>query len=174
MDDDQDVTPSDDHRINAFWAVAHRYADIGDLDVVMGRQWGEAVPPPAWSFGDSPDMADRLLGLVLEGRKTATSGLYQEYVDSGQPLPKVGDLSIIVDGSGRPGALVRDVEVQTVPFGDVTPAQATAEGEGDCSLDSWREGHREFWLRDGYEVGDGTLVVWERFKVLYSPLTRER
>ena len=168
MDDGQDVKSVEDDRVNAFWEVAHRYADVGDLDVVMGRQWGEAVPPPSWAFGDSPELADRLLELVLTGRKTATSGLRQDYVDIGEPLPKVGDLSIIVDGEGRPRALVRNVEVREVRFGDVTPAQAAAEGEGDCTLESWREGHLEFWLREGYEVGDEDLVVWERFKVLYS------
>jgi len=168
MDDDQAVEVSGDDRINAFWEVAHRYADIGDLDVVMGRQWGEALPPPSWSFGDSAEMADRLLELVLAGRKTATSGLLQEYVDEDEPLPKTGDLSIIVDGSGRPRALLRDVEVKRVRFADVTSAQAAAEGEGDGTLESWREAHLQFWQREGYEVSDDTVVVWERFEVLYS------
>ncbi|MDR2974849.1 MAG: ASCH domain-containing protein [Propionibacteriaceae bacterium] len=151
-----------------FWSVASRYARLGDLEVFMGTPWSEALAPEAWSFGDSADLANELLALVLAGKKTATTGLYQEYVDEEEPLPKVGDLSIILDGASHPRALVRDQEVVITTFGDVTPEQAAAEGEGDRTLESWRQAHREVWERRGLAITDDTKVVWERFKVLYS------
>jgi len=162
MDDDQS-----DEQLQDFWTSAQRYADIGDLDVVMGRQWGQALPPPAWSFGDTLELADQLLELVLNGHKTATTGLHQEYVDGDEPLPQKGDLSIITDSAGQPRVLIRDVDVQVIRVGDVTQSQVDAEGEGD-DLDAWRETHCAVWQQAGYEVGDDTLVVWERFKVLYT------
>jgi len=155
-----------DDRIQQFWSLARGRAKVGELDVVMGRSWGEAIAPPAWSFGASTEQADTLLDLVLTGRKTATSGLYEEYQRDGEPIPLEGDLSIIVDGSGTPKVLVREAEVVTVPFGKITPAQAEAEGEGD--LETWRETHRTFWQNRGYDVDDNTLVVWERFTVVYQ------
>ncbi len=159
---------SSNDQIAQFWAVANRYAHIGEFDAFMGTPWGEAVPPPAWSFGDSPEMADRLANLVLTGDKTATTGLEEEYADADEPLPKQGDLSILLDGAGQPRALIRNLKVEVIPFGEVTAAQAAAEGEGDRTLESWRDGHRDFWSRAGYEIDDDSTVVWENFQVVYS------
>jgi len=139
-----------------FWrAAASSLADPGD------------EVPPAWSFGDTPEMADKLLALVSAGKKTATTGLYQEYVNDGEPLPIVGELSIILDGGGLPQALVREAEVVVTRFGDITPQQAAAEGEGDQTLESWRAGHRAFFEGRSHIIDDDSLVVWERFELLY-------
>jgi len=156
-----------DDALQDFWRVARSRAGIGNADVYLGIPWGEAVVPPAWSFGDSPELADSLLNLVLSGAKRATTGVEQEYLDQNEPLPQPGELSIILDGAGRPRALVREIEVRVLPFGDVTAEQAAAEGEGDLSLQWWRQAHQETFARYGYAVDDGTNVVWERFEVLY-------
>jgi len=153
------------NRLQEFWALARGPAHVGDLDVVLGRSWGESLAPPAWSFGGSVEESDALLALVLAKRKTAITELLEEYEQDGEPLPRKGDLSIILDAEGVPHALIRTTEVVVVPFGDVTPEQAAAEGEGD--LEAWRASHQAFWKSQGYVVGDETLVVWERFTVVY-------
>jgi len=154
-----------DDLLQQFWALAQRYAKIGDLDVIMGKGWSESLAPPAWSFGGTPEESDALLALVLAGHKTATSGLLQEYEEDNESLPRKGDLSIILDAEGTPQALIRETEVQVVPFGQITSSQAEAEGEGD--LETWRNLHRTFWERQGYLIDDDTRVVWERFTVVY-------
>ncbi len=159
------MTESGDDGLQRFWALANRYARVGDLDVVVGTPWGEAVAPPAWSFGDSPELADAAVALVLCGAKTATTALRQDYSD--EPLPKSGDLSIILDGAGRPRALIRTVQVVVARFADITEPQAGAEGEGDQGLDVWRARHRRLWNQVGVDVTDDTEIVWERFKRLY-------
>nr|WP_281044488.1 ASCH domain-containing protein [Sanguibacter keddieii] len=123
----------------------------------------------AWSFGDNPEQADRLLELVLAGTKTATSSALSEYDDEDAPLPKAGDLSIVVDGAGHPKALIRTTEVEVVPFGEVSEELAAAEGEGDRTLASWRADHAEFFRRVlGIEtVPEDFMVVTERFELLY-------
>ena len=156
-----------DGLLQRFWELTQRYAHVGEFDVYIGKSWSQAVPPPTWSFGDSPELADELLELVLDGKKTATTGLYQEYLDADEPLPKPGELSIILDGSGVPRALVREREVKVVPFGEVTAEMAAMEGEGDRSLESWRRVHQEVWQQRGHPLDDSTEVVWERFKVLF-------
>ena len=153
--------------IQQFWNLAERHAKLSDMDVIIGRQWSQSMPPPAWSFGDSPELADELLALVLEGHKTATSSLRSEFGDDGEPLPSKGDLSIVLDGQGIPAALIKTVEVQIVPFSEVTENQAAAEGEGDRSVETWRADHKRFWKRQGEKTTDQTLIVWERFKVVY-------
>jgi len=159
-----------------FWKVAHQYSRSDKQS--SGLTDPEDVPP-AWSFGDTPEMADRLLALVLAGKKTATTGLYQEYVDDGESLPVVGELSIILDGNGLPQALVREADVVVIRFGDITPQQAAAEGEGDQTLESWRAAHRTFFEGRGHSIDDDSLIVWEHFDVLYPrphvyPVTKSK
>jgi hypothetical protein len=76
-------------------------------------------------------MADRLVELVLDGTKTATSSLAWEYDG---PAPAVGDLAIVVDGDGRPWCIIETTEVYALAFDEVDEAMAHEEGEGDRSL----------------------------------------
>jgi len=148
-----------------FWKAARQYS--GSYKKSSGLAYLTDEVPSAWSFGDTSEMADRLLALVLTGQKTATTGLYQEYVDASESLPVVSELSIILDGDGLPRALVREAEVIVTRFGDITPEQAAAEGEGDQTLESWRASHRAFFEGRGHVIDDDSPVVWERFEVLY-------
>lgn len=166
---DDDTARADE--IVTFWETARARARIGRLPVVTGVGVAAAIPPPAWSFGDSPDLADALLGLVLAGRKTATASTVAELEAAGEPVPRVGDLSIVLDGGGHPRALIRTTAVEVVPMGGVTAAFAASEGEGDGSLESWRSDHTRYWRRTlagtGIEVDDALPVVCETFEVLY-------
>lgn len=56
--------------------------------------------------------------------------------------------------------------MEVKPFGDVTWEHARAEGEGDASLEAWRDVHRRFWDRAGTPVDDRTLVVCLGFRVV--------
>jgi len=160
----------------AYWERVRHLAGIGQLDVVTGRTVASAVPPPAWSFGDSPRLADELLALVLAGRKTATSSSLAEYQDGGEPLPRVGELSILLDGAGRPRAMIRTTHVDTVRFDQVSAEFAAAEGEDDRSLASWRREHERYFRRVlGDDRFDDTMpVVCERFELLHPTWSLER
>lgn len=122
--------------------------------------------PVAWAFGDTPEMADELAALVVEGKKTATCSLYAEYVREGESLPEVGQLNILLDGQGKPVALLETTEVELLKFSEVSEELAAREGEGDLSLDYWRTEHRRFWSKvKGFD--DSAIVVAEGFKVLF-------
>ena len=156
-----------DTRIADFWDAARGHLGWGKLDSVLGESVDGAVPPPAWSFGDDARLADELLALVLTGRKTATSTALAELVD--EPLPKVGDVSIVLDSAGDPRALLRTTEVEVLPFDQVGAEHAAAEGEDDLSLESWRREHEVYWRR---VLGDDAFspsmdVVAERFELVY-------
>ena len=146
-------------------------------DAALQQFWAEArtacpeLPehrPEAWAFGATPEHADGLLRLVLDGVKTGTASTLRDYEADGDPLPEVGELSIILDGSGAPRAVLETTEVTTVPFDQVTAEHAHAEGEGDRTLAAWRQIHERFWTEhsaDGFAAD--MLVVCERFRLIH-------
>lgn len=158
--------------ITRFWDAARPSAGRTSHGGAVGERSENVVPPPAWAFGDSPDLANELLKLVLAGTKTATASLVVEYQDAAEQIPQKGDLSILLDGGGEPRALIRTTQVETVPFDEVTAEHAWAEGEDDRSLETWREQHERFWRRTlagtAHEFDPSLAVVCEQFEVLYS------
>lgn len=150
-----------------------------DTDVAITEFWARArqtlpgLPEKqtvAWSFGATPKHADELLDLVLEGTKTGTASSLWDHHATDEPIPYVGEHSIILDGLGRPRSIIETYDVQIVPFNEVTEEHAHAEGEGDRTLQAWQEIHREFWKKysespTGFR--DDMPVVCERFRVIY-------
>ena len=121
------------------------------------------------SFGSNPEMADELGRLVRDGQKRATTSLLSEYDEEDEPLPAVGNLSVVLDGRGTPLCVIRTVNVEVRAFGLVDEAFASVEGEGDRSLAYWRAVHVRFFAGLGKPVDDDTMVVLETFEMLWSP-----
>ena len=165
MTDDEAAKAIDD-----FWQLVRGRARLSTLGGVLGETPAATVPPPAWAFGDTPELADELLALVLSGVKTATADLVWSYQAADEPVPAVGDLSIVLDGSGAPRALLRTTKVEVVPFSAVTAEHARLEGEGDRTLATWRAEHERYFRRtvpSARAFSEEAPVVCERFKVLY-------
>jgi uncharacterized protein YhfF len=136
-----------------------------------GHPQRSAVLPVAWGFGDGSDMADELGGLVVQGVKTATCSSVEEIAADGDPIPKAGDLSIILDGRGEPIGIIETTGVEIKALDEVTAEFAYDEGEGDRSLEYWRDGHRRFFGRGharlGIPMSDQIPVVCERFRLIW-------
>ncbi len=129
-------------------------------------------PHRAWGFGNDPAMADDLGRLVRDGPKRATTSLLSWYEgEDAEPMPAVGALSLILDGSDQPLCVIRTTEVQVRAFGLVVEAFAWAEGEGDRSLAHWRAAHIDFFASEGRPVAEDTPVVLETFELLWPPGT---
>ena len=120
----------------------------------------------ALELGTPGDLRSRLNALVLAGKKTATTGLLQEYVEEAEELESVGERLALVDDHGQRIATIEVTGVEVRPFNGVTWEHAAAEGEGDASLEQWRAVHREFWERAGTPVTDRTSVVCVAFRLL--------
>jgi uncharacterized protein YhfF len=120
---------------------------------------------PRWSFGDSAALADELLALVLAGRKTATCGALWQYEAEGVALPKAGERSVVLDGSGRPACVIETTDVAVKRFDEVDSAFAHDEGEGDRSYEYWRQTHERYFGKFGPFSTDMALVC-ERFRLI--------
>lgn len=118
---------------------------------------------PRWSFGDGPELADELLALVLAGEKRATC----ESLAACQAniMPRAGEISVVLDGAGRPACAIETTAVEVKRFGEVDAAFAFEEGEGDRSLATWRRDHQGYFERQG-TYSEDMQVVCERFKLL--------
>jgi uncharacterized protein YhfF len=115
-------------------------------------------------FGTPGAMRQKLTGLVLSGRKTATAGLLdQEYEQEHEQLEHVGEELVVVDSDDAAVAVVAVDSVEVVPFATVAWEFADAEGEGFESIEHWRSGHLRFWRGQGLAVSDETPIVCLRF-----------
>jgi uncharacterized protein YhfF len=114
----------------------------------------------SFAFGDSPRLADQLLGLVIRGVKTATCSTEDEPNTS-----KPGERWIVLDGSGMPRCVIESTEVTYRRFGEVDAAFANDEGEGDRSLAYWRNAHRSYFGRLG-KFREDMMLMCERFRLV--------
>ena len=149
--------------IEAFWSIARRH-------IRTDPPSGDAPVPPAWGFGATPEHADNLLALVLAGTKTAMSTALWDFAHDDEPVPQAGDLSIILDGSGHPRALIEIVRVDVLPFDEVDAEHAHLEGEGDRSYEHWRDVHQRYFdvhSTNGRGFTPSMPVVLERFRLLH-------
>ncbi|MBJ7290639.1 ASCH domain-containing protein [Williamsia sp.] len=120
----------------------------------------------------SPEIADTLLALYLQGDKVAGSGLVEDYTTTGDPLPQVGDHWIVLDSLGSPRCILLTVRIENHKFLEVPEYIAAAEGEGDMSLAHWRSAHSGRYaahLRDwGLTQIEDATVITEFFQVVYA------
>lgn len=126
----------------------------------------------AWSFGNSEEMANSLAQLVVSGEKTATASLFYLYEVENEELPKVGRYNIILDGNENAKCIIKTSKVYVTPFNEVTKEHAFKEGEGDKSLNYWRNGHAKFFGKDLESIDknfdENMMVVCEEFNVIYK------
>src|SRR3989344_5502517 len=125
---------------------------------------------PSWKFGDTKEETDSLIKLVIKGKKTATSSLYESYQRKKIPLPKIGDKNFIQDSNEVERCLIVTSKVKIKPFNKITKAFAKKEGEGDRSLAYWRNVHKRFFKKrlkkQNMKWNNNTLIVCEEFKLL--------
>ncbi|WP_433351816.1 ASCH domain-containing protein [Microtetraspora malaysiensis] len=108
-----------------------------------------------------------LNALVLAGTKTATTSLLvEDYTKETEGLEYPGERLALLDDEGRSVATIEVTGVEVTPFMEVTWEHARAEGEGDASLEAWRDVHRRYWSRLGTPVDDRTAVVCLTFRVM--------
>jgi len=122
-------------------------------------------------FCDSKKSADECGALIQKGIKTATCSAFLDYKIDGDPLPKVGHLSIVTDFEGKALCIIETFKVDLKKFKEVDAQFAKKEGEGDLSLTYWKRVHKAFFTRLFAQYGvvpnEDLLLVCEEFKRIY-------
>ncbi|MEY8578826.1 ASCH domain-containing protein [Corynebacteriaceae bacterium 6-324] len=149
-----------------------------------GESWQVVVPH---LFGTEPQVAvtgeyvfsgelrEKMVAAIVRGEKTATASLLEEYQRGEEPLPKMGDMEVVIDSYAKPVCLTRVTDVYCEPFGNVSDEHAIAEGEGFNDAEAWRVAHKEFWTSLEFVAGmgepevmldDATVVVLVSMEVI--------
>jgi uncharacterized protein YhfF len=155
----------------------------------LGLRRGDQASTPTWPsnlgrvtadlpvtrFAFPGPLRDKLVAAVLDGSKTSTTGLLQDYTLDGEPLPVVGARSAVLDSAGRRVAVIELTEVRITRLADVDLSHARDEGEGHTSVAAWRAAHEEYWHGPDYRawlanphfvVSGDTLAVLKRFRLV--------
>ncbi len=123
-------------------------------------------------FCSDEESANHLASLVVKGEKRATASLLWSYEADNEPLPEVGQLSVITNWDGEPQCIVEVTDVEIKPYNKVTAAFAFIEGEGDKSLNYWRKVHWKFFSMECVELGkqpsEDMHVILEQFTVIWK------
>lgn len=125
----------------------------------------------SWHFDVTEDSANSLLQLVLTGSKRATASLPWTFEFDGQPIPVVGDYSIITDWNGIAHCIIQTTKHKVFPFDQVSEEFARKEGEGDLTLAYWHKAHQHFFshecARIGRKFSEDIPVLCEEFELIY-------
>ena len=123
----------------------------------------------AWAFGGAPD---KLAKLVLEGTKTATCSAYELYQVENEPIPQVGDYSVILDSKDNAVCIIQTTKIYIAPYSSCSKEHAYKEGEGDRSLQYWKDVHEEFFTDEMKSINksfdENMLLIYEEFVVVYK------
>ncbi len=158
------------------WVPLRTWAsdDERGFDLYVDTMLGGWMPPTraldVFHFGNTPALAAVLAHLVGKGVKRGTTGWIEVAEREGSVIPEAGMVSIVTDGFGYPACAIRTERVERLRFGDITAAHAWAEGEGDRTLEDYRDGHLAYFHREAVQHGlvfdDDALVFFEHFRVL--------
>jgi uncharacterized protein YhfF len=137
------------------------------------RALGVGLPPGPVrvdGYGDSPELSASLLALIRDGRKRAGTGLLWAIEAENESIPQPGEVEVVLDHRNEPALITRITRVQVMPYSEVTAEYAAIEGEGDGSLEYWRDAHWAFFSREckrlGREPAESMPVVCSVFEVL--------
>jgi len=103
---------------------------------------------------------NKLIELVLLGKKTATTSNYNE-----KDLPIIGEETIICFDNEKDACIVKTIDYKIMKFNEMTEELARLEGEGDLSLEHWRNTHYNFFKSYNSNFNEETLIVFEIFEV---------
>lgn len=124
-----------------------------------------------WFFGNSSEMARELAELVLSGKKCATASLVAVNEITPEIAPVDDGFSVVTDFEGNPQCVIQTTEIRRLPFTEVDAQFAFDEGEGDQTLEHWRDVHWRYFTKEAAELNlefnEKSLICCERFQLLF-------
>ena len=105
-----------------------------------------------WHFGTNND---KLVQLVLLGKKTACTSLYDE-----NDIPKIGEESILTFADGTKACITKTKNIIITEFKNIDENLSQLEGEGTFEL--WKKEHVAYFKRINPNFNDETKVLFRK------------
>lgn len=125
----------------------------------------------SWYFCNTQDCANKLAELVLKKIKKGTTSLHYWYEKDREEIPREGEFSVITDWDGIAKCIIRNKKITLLPFREFSEELAYIEGEGDRSLEYWREVHLKYFseelLKINLEFNEDMEIVFEEFETVF-------
>lgn len=135
-------------------------------------EYSNHAKPKSGYFGDNEKDANILAELVKKDIKRATSHSLLGLQYREEPLPKLDELFVVTNWSGKATCIVKITSVKLVPYFAIHAEHARMEGEGDKSLDYWKKVHWDYYTRELEPFGrvprESMIVVFERFEKIFE------
>ncbi len=142
------------------------------LDFCKTSGTDSQMPYQVWYFGNTSEMARELATIVISGKKTATASLVEFNETHPESAPVENGFSVVTDFEGSPLCVIQTTEIRHLLFKEVDAKFAFDEGEGDQTLEYWREVHHQYFTKEAkefnLEFNENSLICCERFKLLFS------
>ena len=117
-----------------------------------------------WCFGDDEQTANQLFDLVLSGEKTATSHSLLKDTKLSEGF------SVLTNWDKTKRIIVLTTNVYTRAFNEISIEHAKKEGEGDKSLATWKEIHKDFFSKElqkhELKFNENIKIACEEFKIV--------
>jgi uncharacterized protein YhfF len=126
----------------------------------------------ASSWGNSPELADRIAELIISGVKTTTASLLWSQQKHKWRLEEPGDKSIVLDSHKNPVCIVQIEQVYIKPFDEVDEEFVYNYGEGDRTMNFWNKNMWEYYAEECIELGKKARkdmpMICQLFRVVYK------
>jgi len=116
------------------------------LDAHLEYAFVEA--PKVMHFFDNEKDANHSLDLVINKTKKAMSQSLLGLQNRNEPLPKIGSFIVLTDWEGTAKCIVKTTSVKLKPLFSIDGDYAQLEGEGDKSLDHWKNIYWNYFTRE--------------------------
>lgn len=123
------------------------------------------------SFGQNEEASQRLMRLLMRGKKRASVSACNIRGRDGELLPKKGSYTIIADWDGIPCCVIKTIRSQMIRFNEITIEQVLKMGEDD-NIEDWLTRHRDFFIstgeKNGHTFSEDMPIIYEEFRLEYK------
>jgi uncharacterized protein YhfF/DNA-binding CsgD family transcriptional regulator len=123
-------------------------------------------------FRTPPEVAERLLDLMIAGAMRATVGPTHLFGEGREePLPQVGDYAVLMDARHRPQLIWRTTGTTVAPLSSVADEFVWRSGQGSGERDDWLARIGRSFSRhakqDGFEMHADIETLFETLEVVW-------
>ncbi len=126
--------------------------------------------PRVARWGENEKQCNSLLKQVRSGKKRAITYSLLGLQYRKEPLPKIGDFTVLTDWNGEAKCVLRTTAVRLTPYFAIRSSYAKLDN--DESLEHWKQAHWDYYTRELEPFGrvprESMILVCEVFEKVFE------